>query len=151
ASGTRSDRPMIDPSFAALLSDFVAETLPMAQAVGEHLLALERRWQAGQHDAERFALVKSDLHTIKGNSAMMGLEPVQAVAHALEDVCAFVAGDPERGRASAALLLQGSDLLAALNRAAAEGEVDPARAVRYAGRVATRLGTVAVPAPPAEP
>jgi chemotaxis protein histidine kinase CheA len=69
--------------------------------------------------------IRGGLHTIKGNSAMMGLSPIERVAHALEDVCAQV--ETSQGREQALLvqlLLEGCDLLGVLIQSALAGSVD---------------------------
>ena len=56
--------------------------------------------------------MKGTLHTVKGNSAMMGLTPMQELAHALEDLCGLLARDGElRTEQAAALLVSGGSLL----------------------------------------
>jgi two-component system chemotaxis sensor kinase CheA len=83
---------------------------------------------------------------VKGNSAMMGLGPMQAVSHALEDVCALLAADPQmRCEEVAALLVQGSGLLIDLIRSAASG-ADAEAATEFVERVRS-LPTQSQPAP----
>ena len=48
----------------------------------------------GEPGEDLLASVKGRLHTIKGNSAMMGLMPIRDVAHALEDACGFLGRAP---------------------------------------------------------
>jgi two-component system, chemotaxis family, sensor kinase CheA len=104
---------------------------------------LERRWRAGEPADELLASVKGRLHTIKGNSAMMGLAPMRDVAHALEDACGFLGrAHASRGEEAAALLVAGSGLLVDLIAAAsatASPETDAAPAVEFVGRVRTFL------------
>jgi len=61
--------------FAELLEEYVAECAPLAQAVGDTLVTLERRWEEGDPADQLFGTLKGSLHTLKGNSAMMGLRP----------------------------------------------------------------------------
>ncbi|MBI4508750.1 MAG: Hpt domain-containing protein, partial [Deltaproteobacteria bacterium] len=127
----------IDPTFLALLGDFVEETLPMAENVGTAMLGLERSWKEGQNDPALLQSMKSDLHTIKGNSAMMGLTPIQSLSHALEDVCALFSEAPSaRSATTAQLFLDGTDLLASMIRTSMEGEVDAAASARLVERIA---------------
>lgn len=140
-------------AFAELIHDYVAECLPLAEGVTDALLGLERRWRDGDLDAGPLEELKGTLHTLKGNSAMMGLRPMQAVAHALEDVCARVLADEEfRTELAAALLVEGAGLLADLIRSAAAGPVDAAAAEAFVSRAAGLLG-LAAPGPggPASP
>ena len=98
--------------FGDLLQDYIVECLPLAEQVGDAFVELERRWLAGDPGDERLASVKGRLHTIKGNSAMMGLTPIRDVAHALEDACGFLGRAPlSRGDHADALLVAGGGLL----------------------------------------
>src|SRR5690349_24762928 len=100
-----------DHAFADLIQDYIAESLPLAEAVSSAFLGLERRWRGGDTDATDVAGLKGTLHTLKGNSAMMGLAPMQLVAHLLEDVAARVLGDATgRTEVAAGLLVEGSGL-----------------------------------------
>ena len=95
--------------FGDLLQEYIVECLPLAEQVG---VELERCWRAGEQGEELLASVKGRLHTIKGNSAMMGLTPMRDVAHALEDACGFLGRAPlSRGDDAAALLVAGGGLL----------------------------------------
>ncbi|HTG84562.1 MAG TPA: Hpt domain-containing protein, partial [Gemmatimonadales bacterium] len=80
--------------FAELLEEYVAECAPLAQAVGDTLVTLERRWEEGDPADQLFGTLKGSLHTLKGNSAMMGLTAIQGLAHCMEDVCAFLGERP---------------------------------------------------------
>ncbi|MGH7526603.1 MAG: Hpt domain-containing protein, partial [Gemmatimonadales bacterium] len=109
-------------AFQALVDDYIAECLPLAEQVGDAFLELERCWRDGESGAALLPAVKGNLHTVKGNSAMMGLVPTQDVAHALEDVCALLGRNgAARGDDTATLLLEGSGVLVDLIRAAGNG------------------------------
>ena len=134
-----------DHAFADLIQEYIAECLPLAESVNDACLALERRWDAGDLDAAAVAGLKGALHTLKGNSAMMGLRSMQLVAHALEDLAARVASDDTaRGEAESTLLVEGSGLLVDLIRAAAEPDVGAATAAAFVEQV--RLDLAASPA-----
>jgi two-component system, chemotaxis family, sensor kinase CheA len=121
--------------FGDLLQDYVVECLPLAEQVGDAFVDLERRWHAGEPADELLTTVKGRLHTIKGNSAMMGLNPVRDVAHALEDACGFLSRAAEAHTAdAAALLVAGGGLLVDLV-GAVTAELDPALAAAYVERV----------------
>jgi two-component system chemotaxis sensor kinase CheA len=125
--------------FGELIEEYIVECLPLAEQVGDAFIELERRWQEGDTGADLLASTKSRLHTVKGNSAMMGLAPIQSVAHALEDVCALLESEPElRSDETATLLVGGSGLLIDLVRAAAQG-TDPKLAAQFVKRVQTFL------------
>ncbi len=134
-----------DHAFAELMHEYIAECLPLAEGVAEALLAVERQWRAGDRDAGDLGALKGRLHTLKGNSAMMGLRPMQMVAHALEDLCARLLADPSaRGEEAAALLVEGGGLLADLIRGALESD-GAAAADTYVAHVRS-----SAPAQPAE-
>ncbi len=121
--------------FAPLAKDFVDESAPIAQEVGGLLLELEQAWSTGADGKQLLRAIRGGLHTIKGNGAMMGLSPIERVAHALEDVC----GQVETSRAGersglVQCLLEGCDLLGALIQSALVGQVDPQPADAFVAR-----------------
>jgi two-component system chemotaxis sensor kinase CheA len=121
--------------FGELLQDYVVECLPLAEQVTDVFVELERRWRDGDPADELLASVPGRLHTVKGNSAMMGLAPAREIAHALEDACGVLRRCPERRvAAAAALLVEGGGLLVDLVRHASS-EVDPAPAAGFVERV----------------
>ena len=69
--------------FGELLQDYIVECLPLAEEVADAFVDLERQWHAGEPGDHLLASVKGRLHTVKGNSAMMGLRPMQDLAHAI--------------------------------------------------------------------
>ena len=121
--------------FASLVRDFADETAPLAQEVGGLLLKLEEVWATGGDPKPLLRAIRGGLHTIKGNSAMMGLSPIEGVAHALEDLCSQVETSSDSARAMRAqMLIEGCDLLGALIRAALAGKVDAASAEAFVQR-----------------
>ncbi len=130
-----------DNAFRELLDDYVVECLPLAERVADSFVEVERKWHAGEPAAELLAEVRGTLHTVKGNSAMMGLAPMLELAHALEDLT--LGG----GETVAALLVEGAGLLVEQVRAAATGG-DATRTARFLERARGQTGAVAaVPAP----
>jgi two-component system chemotaxis sensor kinase CheA len=126
-------------AFSELIQDYIVECLPLAEQVGDTFIELERCWRAGDPADALLEPVKGQLHTIKGNSAMMGLTPMQEVAHALEDLCALLTADRAlRVDQSAALLVAGSGLLINLIRSAADGS-DPKPAAQFVKQVRSLL------------
>ncbi len=132
--------------FADLIHDYVAECLPLAERVTEALIALERSWKAGDPADEEFAPLKGLLHTIKGNSAMMGLTPLQELAHALEDVWALLAARPDLRSGAADLMLRGAELLADQIRAAGSTPPDAALVAAFRDEAREFVGAAAEPA-----
>jgi two-component system chemotaxis sensor kinase CheA len=134
--------------FGELLHDYVLECLPLAEQVADAFVELERCWRDGDPGDDRLASLPGPLHTVKGNSAMMGLAPMREVAHALEDACGLLRQSPDRRTdAAAALLVAGGGLLADLVRHASP-ELDPSSATQFVERV--RRWIDADPAPPAD-
>lgn len=69
-----------------LHSDYVAETTPLAAEVEATLLALERAVERDEGDpAPLWRRLLNALHTIKGNSGIIGFTAAQSLAHAMED------------------------------------------------------------------
>ncbi len=121
--------------FGELLQDYVLECLPLAEQVADTFVELERCWRGGDPADELLGSLPGRLHTVKGNSAMMGLTPAQETAHALEDACGLLRRSAERRTdAAAALLIAGGGLLVDLVRQASP-ELDPGPAARYVERV----------------
>jgi two-component system chemotaxis sensor kinase CheA len=121
--------------FGELLQDYVLECLPLAEQVADAFVELERNWREGDPADDRLAALPGPLHTVKGNSAMMGLTPMQEVAHALEDACGLLRRTPDRRTDDAsALLVAGGGLLVDLVRQAS-AEPDPAAATAFVERV----------------
>jgi two-component system chemotaxis sensor kinase CheA len=126
-------------AFGELIEEYIVECLPLSELVGDAFLELERRWQGGDPGDDLFPALKGRLHTVKGNSAMMGLAPQQSVAHALEDICALLAAQPaRRNQEMAALLITGSGLLIDLVRSAADAS-DPKTVTEFQKRVKSFL------------
>jgi two-component system chemotaxis sensor kinase CheA len=124
-----------DNAFRELLDDYVVECLPLAERVADTFLELEDRWRAGATGDDLPSALKGTLHTVKGNSAMMGLAPMQELAHALEDLCGLLGRDPgRRTEGAAALLVAGGSLLVEQVRAAPTGG-DPERTAEFVARV----------------
>jgi len=110
-----------------LLADFLEEARPLAENIGEAVLELEREWEGGGSGEQTLHRIKSNLHTLKGNSGMMGLSPIEQLTHRLEDACAIVserAGSHEA--TTIELLLAGADALREMLRLAAASGLDEA-------------------------
>ena len=69
--------------FAELLGDFLLESRERVARVEVALLAIAEHPDSGR--AAHVDLIKRELHTLKGNSGMMGMEEIQRLSHALED------------------------------------------------------------------
>jgi two-component system chemotaxis sensor kinase CheA len=127
--------------FGELLHDYVLECLPLAEQVGDVFVELERSWRDGDPADDLLASVPGRLHTVKGNSAMMGLGPMREIAHALEDACGLLRRDADRRTAAAAaLLVEGGGLLVD-HVGRASPHLDPAPGTRYVDRVRDWMAT----------
>lgn len=137
----------MDELFASLAKDFVDETLPIARQVASRLLDLEKAWRSGGEAKPHVRGIRGGLHTIKGNSAMMGLSPIERLSHALEDMCPQASDStPVDATARAQLLIEGCDLLATLIQSAGSGGVDTKCVDTFAARAASILEQNANPA-----
>lgn len=103
-----------------LLGDFLLEAGERAGQVEESLLALPDA-QAAERGA-LFERAQGELHTLKGNAAMMGLEDLRLLAHELEDDVELL----RSGRGELEPLLQGIDRFRALLAGLARGITAPA-------------------------
>lgn len=130
-----------DNTFGELIDEYVVECLPLAERAADALVELERRRRAGTGGEELLGSIKGWLHTVKGNSAMMGLASIQEAAHALEDLCAALAEQQEpAGESLLALMVEGGGLLADQVRGAATGSApDGAAAWLSRAREQTRV------------
>jgi two-component system chemotaxis sensor kinase CheA len=127
----------VEELFSSLVKDFVDETQPLTQEVGALLLKLEEVWRAGGDGKELLRGIRSGLHTIKGNAAMMGFSPIERLAHSLEDVCPRVTdATPAEPAAVIQLLIEGCDLLDGQVKAASAGGLDADRADAFVARAA---------------
>src|SRR5262245_52187998 len=95
-----------------LHSEFVRETAPLIVELEDRLLAIERAAQTNGPDHSLWADVLRVLHTIKGNSGMMGYTALQELAHAMEERARVTRALPAAQRAIAiGALLSAADAL----------------------------------------
>ncbi len=137
-----------DNVFAELIRDYIAECLPHAERVTDAFVELERCWSEGVPADDLLPGLKGTLHTLKGNSAMMGFTPLQALAHVLEDLCARCTSDPgARTPETANLLVEGGSLLIELIRQAATTPPPPEVTADYIARAGQLLEATATVEP----
>src|SRR6185369_1380170 len=79
---------MVDISI--LIDEFLDDANGHIGAVEVALMDLEKRWSDGVHDQALLTLLLGNLHTLKGNSGMMGFTPVQQYVHRLESALKLV-------------------------------------------------------------
>jgi len=73
---------MVDIS--VLIDEFLEDANGHLEAVEVALMELEKRWADENYDEALVTLLLGNLHTLKGNSGMMGFTPVQQYVHKLE-------------------------------------------------------------------
>ena len=126
--------------FASLIQDFVDETGPIARAASGTAFRLEEAWRSGEAGLDLLRAIRGGLHTIKGNSSMMGLSTIAQLAHAIEDLIDGWATRPGPGTAGeAGLLIEGSDLLERAIVAAGRGETVNAEVTALLGKLTPRM------------
>ena len=140
--------PTVDDDMIELFFD---EATDRVEALAGKLVEIERR----PGDAELVREVFRDLHTVKGSSAMVGLAPVNTLAHAAEDLVGQIrdAGRTCDGPVTDALLAALDALRAMLAQARARQPltVEPAPVVaRLRNPAAAPAAPVAVPAATAD-
>jgi two-component system chemotaxis sensor kinase CheA len=68
----------------ALLEEYLDDASGHIDAVETSFMELEKRWGEGECDRSLLTLILGNLHTLKGNSGMMGFTPLQQYVHRLE-------------------------------------------------------------------
>lgn len=105
------------------LSAYLVEAEEHVSLANGRLLALEAAQRSGTHDPKALREIFRSLHTIKGLSAMVGVEPVVGIAHRMES---FVRAYDRAGTApplhSTDVLLKGVQAIAQRVAALGRGE-----------------------------
>ena len=131
---------MGDAPYAGLAADFFLEAAERCDRLEEYLLAALE--QSGSACGDLLDLARRELHTLKGNAAMMGFRDLQRAAHRLEDRVDGV----DRGDPHLEPLLMELDEFRALLRAAAGNDGAPVPAAAPGrGEDALHLRSVRVP------
>lgn len=105
---------MSSEALTSLLGEFQLEAEERLGRLEDLLLEVAN---SGEADPDALAEIKLQLHTLKGNSGVMGLRELQSLAHQLEDLAESLATvSPETEE-----LLQGVDRFRHLLRQAAKG------------------------------
>lgn len=107
-----------------LLGVYREQSLQIVDEMGDDLLALE----SGAADDEAMTRLRRGAHTIKGDSACVGLDGITQITHKIEDVFAAVL-DKEIGfdRRSVDVMLKGLDAVKAAIGGEEIGDVDAER------------------------
>jgi two-component system chemotaxis sensor kinase CheA len=105
------------------LAAYLVEAEEHVSLANAKLLVLEAAQRSGTHDPRALREIFRSLHTIKGLSAMVGVEPIVGIAHRME---AFVRGFDRSGTApplaSTDVLLKGVQAIAQRIAALGRGE-----------------------------
>lgn len=91
---------MAASDFREILDDFRQDARELLESAERTLLEMERT--AAAPGPERLTELKRTLHTIKGNSGMMGFDYLAELAHLLEDVLPALSAPGPRARRRAA-------------------------------------------------
>ncbi|WP_437930554.1 ATP-binding protein [Sorangium sp. So ce291] len=131
------------------VAGYLVEVEEHLSASTANLLAAEAALRAGDSNPKATRELFRSLHTIKGLSAMVGVEPVVDIAHAMETV--LRAADRAAGRLSAAsieVLLRGLRAIEERVRALANKQPVPPAAPSLLDALSA-LDVAAAPSPPA--
>lgn len=69
---------------STLIEEFLDDANGHVESVETSLMEFEKRWAEGVRDNSLLTRMLGNLHTLKGNSGMMGFSPVQEYVHKLE-------------------------------------------------------------------
>ena len=81
----------VESGMEAMLDMYIFETNTLLEQLDEILLRTEK---SGSFTGEDINEIFRIMHTIKGSSAMMGLEMTSTLTHALEDMFFIIREDP---------------------------------------------------------
>ena len=102
-----------------LLTEFIAETREMLEALGSELVA----WEAAPQDGARLDAIFRFVHTVKGNCGFFDFPRLEALSHAAEDALGEVrAGRREADRQLVSAVLMIIDRIGELTTAIEAGE-----------------------------
>ena len=80
----------IDAGMEAMLDTFMFETSDLLEKLDDILMRTEQDELGADDVGEIFRI----MHTVKGSAAMMGLQNMSVLAHALEDLFSLIRDDP---------------------------------------------------------
>ncbi len=88
---------VFDPSVEPMLEMFIFETQTLLDQLDEIMLESER---LGEFDEGAINEIFRIMHTVKGSSAMMGLDGVSSLAHHVEDMFFIIREKPETAKSN---------------------------------------------------
>ena len=83
--------PKFEAGMESMLDMFVFETGDLLEKLDETLMRTEQEQTIGEDDINE---IFRTMHTIKGSAAMMGLQNMSTLAHAMEDLFYIIRDDP---------------------------------------------------------
>ena len=120
--------PETEALYGELDEDLLEAFLEEAEEVLEHADEALQQWREAPEDKALVTSLQRDLHTIKGSSRMVGLDPVGAVAHVMEELLEGIAAGLHRATAERIDALEaGCDHLHAMVGAVEKREPMPER------------------------
>jgi len=147
--GAESDHSnLIEIDYSEVNDDLLEAFLEEGQELLEHADSVLQRWREQPEDKSLVTALQRDLHTIKGSSRMVGLNPIGQVAHVMEELLEGIASglkDPTRDRIDA--LETGCDQLHLMIDAVVKREAVPMRPLEelFADQAAELEDSVDVP------
>jgi two-component system, chemotaxis family, sensor kinase CheA len=127
-----------------LVAYFRDEAEELLQQIDADLLRLEEHAETGHVDPELINSLFRALHTIKGNSGMLGFVDVTDVAHKLETFCDLLRKEHmPLSAAGVDTLFAGRDLLTALLESALAGSARPKGVDDYVAQLDRLVGAYA--------
>jgi chemosensory pili system protein ChpA (sensor histidine kinase/response regulator) len=124
------DAGVVHVDYSEVNEDLLEAFLEEGQELLEHSDGLLQKWREAPDDKSLVTALQRDLHTIKGSSRMVGLNPIGQVAHVMEELLEGIATglkDTTPDRINA--LESGCDHLHAMIDAVTERQPMPMRSV----------------------
>lgn len=124
------DENLIEIDYSEVNEDLLEAFLEEGQELLEHSDEVLQKWRENPDDKSLVTALQRDLHTIKGSSRMVGLNPIGQVAHVMEELLEGIAAglkDPTADRIDA--LESGCDHLHLMIDAVLERKPVPMRPV----------------------
>ena len=88
---SESDDSVVNIDYSDVNDDLLEAFLEEAQELLEHSDGVLQQWRETPDDKSLVTALQRDLHTIKGSSRMVGLNPVGQVAHVMEELLEGIA------------------------------------------------------------
>ena len=142
------DSNLIYVDYSEVNEDLLEAFLEEGQELLEHSDGLLQKWREAPNDKSLVTALQRDLHTVKGSSRMVGLNPIGQVAHVMEELLEGIAAGLKDATAERIDALEsGCDHLHAMIDAVVKREPMPARPTEelFAEQSEDIADTVALP------